>query len=197
MPLQQLLSENSVSGESRGQGIQSPTTGYEVHAFGIFMLASPVDQRFLRPPDILARGRLPQGDHLFPHSTTLMAPPSNVRVTRRSDSHSTSVMRLRTLHICRRTAEALAYRAILLTANTNEVTAQREAQRMGRVLAHQRRSRAISEVDVIGPAPAYPTRVRGRYRWHLLIRGPDPRLLLDRSDLPEGWVVDVDPVSVL
>jgi primosomal protein N' (replication factor Y) len=85
----------------------------------------------------------------------------------------------------------------LLYANTNEVTAQREAQRMGRVLAHQRRSWAMSEVDVIGPAPAYPTRVRGRYRWHLLIRGPDPRLLLDRSDLPEGWVVDVDPVSVL
>ena len=85
----------------------------------------------------------------------------------------------------------------LLYANTNEATAQREAQHMGRVLAHQRRSWAMSEVDIIGPAPAYPTRVRGRYRWHLLIRGPDPRLLLDKSDLPEGWVVDVDPVSVL
>ncbi len=85
----------------------------------------------------------------------------------------------------------------LLYASTNEATAQREAQRMGRVLAHQRRTWAMSEVDVIGPAPAYPTRVRGRYRWHLLIRGPDPRLLLDRSDLPEGWTVDVDPVSVL
>ena len=85
----------------------------------------------------------------------------------------------------------------LLFTHTNDVRCQREAERLGRVLRHQRQIWGLAEVDVLGPAPAYPTRVRGRYRWHILLRGPDPRLLLDRAELPQGWLVDVDPVSVL
>jgi primosomal protein N' (replication factor Y) len=49
---------------------------------------------------------------------------------------------------------------------------------------------------VIGPAPSFPTRVRGRTRWHIIIKGSQPELLLDRTDLPAGWTVDVDPISV-
>ncbi len=85
----------------------------------------------------------------------------------------------------------------LLFAHTNADRCQREAERLGRALRHQRSVWAIADVDVIGPAPAYPTRVRGRYRWHVLLRGADPRLLLDKVPLNDGWQVDVDPVSVL
>ena len=85
----------------------------------------------------------------------------------------------------------------LLVTHTNDGRCQREAERLGRALRHQRQAWDLAEVDVLGPAPAYPTRVRGRYRWHVLLRGPDPRLLLDKVDLPDGWLVDVDPVSVL
>ena len=85
----------------------------------------------------------------------------------------------------------------LVFAHTNAGRCQREAQRLARALRHQRDTWAISEVDLLGPAPAYPARLRGRYRWHLLLRGPEPRLLLDKIELPPGWTVDVDPVSVL
>ena len=68
---------------------------------------------------------------------------------------------------------------------------------MGRTLRHQRSIWGLHEVHVLGPAPAYPVRVRGRYRWHILLRGPDPRILLDKAEVPDRWVVDVDPVSVL
>ena len=85
----------------------------------------------------------------------------------------------------------------LLVTHTNDGRCQSEAERLGRVLRHQRQIWGLAEVDVLGPAPAYPTRVRGRYRWHILMRGPDPRLLLDKAELPQGWLVDVDPVSVL
>ena len=85
----------------------------------------------------------------------------------------------------------------LLFTHTNAGRCQREADRLGRILRHQRQAWDLAEVDVLGPAPAYPTRVRGRYRWHILLRGADPRLLLDRVEIPEGWIVDVDPVSVL
>ena len=78
---------------------------------------------------------------------------------------------------------------------------QREAERLGRLLRKERSDWAMTEVDVLGPAPAYNSRVRGRYRWHILLRGQEPRLLLDKVldkvVLRDGWVVDVDPVTVL
>ena len=85
----------------------------------------------------------------------------------------------------------------LIFIHPNDGRCRSEAERLGRALRHQRQSWGMAEVDVLGPAPAYPTRVRGRYRWHLLLRGPDPRVLLDKVDLPDGWMVDVDPVTVL
>ena len=78
---------------------------------------------------------------------------------------------------------------------------QREAERLGRLLRKERLDWAMTEVDVLGPAPAYNSRIRGRYRWHILLRGQEPRLLLDKvldkAALQDGWIVDVDPVTVL
>jgi primosomal protein N' (replication factor Y) len=52
-------------------------------------------------------------------------------------------------------------------------------------------------VDVIGPAPCYYARVRGRHRWQLLLRGPGARDLARTVAWSPGWAVDVDPVSLL
>ena len=52
-------------------------------------------------------------------------------------------------------------------------------------------------VDVIGPAPCYYGRVRGRHRWQLLLRGPGARDLARTVAWSPGWAVDVDPVSLL
>lgn len=51
--------------------------------------------------------------------------------------------------------------------------------------------------DLMGPVPAFFVRYRGFYRWQLLIRAPDPALLLRGLTIPFGWRVDVDPVSLL
>ena len=50
-------------------------------------------------------------------------------------------------------------------------------------------------VELLGPAPAFPERVRGLYRWHVLVRGCGIHDLL--VHVPPGWIIDVDPVSVL
>jgi len=50
---------------------------------------------------------------------------------------------------------------------------------------------------VIGPAPAFFGRVRGRTRWHLLVRSPDPHALVAEVAFGPGWRVDVDPADVL
>jgi primosomal protein N' (replication factor Y) len=50
---------------------------------------------------------------------------------------------------------------------------------------------------VVGPAPCYYRRVRGRYRWQLVVRGAEVGALLSAATWPAGWMVDVDPVSLL
>ena len=51
-------------------------------------------------------------------------------------------------------------------------------------------------VVVPGPAPAYVPRRAGRWRFNVILRGPDPRALSD-GDPGLPWSVDVDPESLL
>jgi primosomal protein N' (replication factor Y) len=85
----------------------------------------------------------------------------------------------------------------LLFSHTDAISSRREAQRLGTALKRTARQWGIGRVDVIGPAPAYPPRLRGVWRWHILLRGADPRSLLDKVTLPPYWTVDVDPVTVV
>jgi primosomal protein N' (replication factor Y) len=75
--------------------------------------------------------------------------------------------------------------------------ARAEAGAMARGLRLLIRERGLSGVDLIGPAPCFFGREGGNYRWQILVRAADPALLLRSLDIPQGWRVDVDPVSVL
>jgi hypothetical protein len=39
--------------------------------------------------------------------------------------------------------------------------------------------------------------VKGRWRWQIVLRGHDPAALLSAISLRRGWVVDVDPVTLI
>jgi primosomal protein N' (replication factor Y) len=54
----------------------------------------------------------------------------------------------------------------------------------------------LADTDVVGPAPALMERVRNKYRWQMIVRGPDLHPLLRVLDTPD-WAVDIDPVSTL
>ena len=84
----------------------------------------------------------------------------------------------------------------LVYLHTNQDRCHQEALRLGGVLKLQRDTWGLTEVDILGPAPAYPPRLKGRYRWHIILRGQDPSSLLKKTPLPQGWTVDVDPLSV-
>ena len=84
----------------------------------------------------------------------------------------------------------------LMYAHTNRAACEREALRVSEGLRRERDSWGYSDVEVLGPMPAYPARVRGHYRWQFHLRGPNPRTLLDGLTLPRGWLVDVDPVGL-
>jgi primosomal protein N' (replication factor Y) len=72
-----------------------------------------------------------------------------------------------------------------------------EATKMHRILENKIARLGLPELDLIGPAPAFLSRIRGQYRWHLIVRGKDPHTLLEGLELGRGWRVDVDPVSLL
>ncbi|MBF6600343.1 MAG: primosomal protein N' [Dehalococcoidia bacterium] len=84
----------------------------------------------------------------------------------------------------------------LLFSHTNLRFAREEAARMHRAVDERRRELG-SEIDVLPAAPAFFERVRGRWRWHVLLRGRDPASLIRDFVLPPGWTVDVDPLNLL
>ncbi len=75
--------------------------------------------------------------------------------------------------------------------------AQEQAAAMAHRLREERDRLGLPNLDVLGPAPAFVPRLRGRWRWHIVLRGSDPAALLRDIALPKGWTVDVDPVSLL
>ena len=87
----------------------------------------------------------------------------------------------------------------LLYSQPGQARVEREAGELARLLRDQVARLGLPGVDVLGPAPAYRRRLRGRYRWQVIVRGQPSWVaeLLGSVDVPRGWAVDVDPVSLL
>jgi primosomal protein N' (replication factor Y) len=101
----------------------------------------------------------------------------------------------------------------LVYSHRDERRCQEEAEKLHRVLRNKIERLGLPGVDLIGPAPCFFRRLRGQYRWQIIVRAlrqaaglslSKPQdmahdshpLLLDLA-LPLGWRVDVDPVSLL
>ncbi len=86
----------------------------------------------------------------------------------------------------------------LLFQDVNQTACQRQAMAAARAMQENIRAQGLTDIRVIGPAPGIPHRVRGRYRWSLLLRGRNLHRFLDGIDLPaRGLTIDVDPVELL
>jgi len=87
--------------------------------------------------------------------------------------------------------------ACLIYQHTNDDSCQREAERLYHKLREEIDSKGITNMTLIGPSPLFFHKVRGRFRWQIVLRSPDPTPLLADFPLPQGWIVDVDPISLL
>jgi primosomal protein N' (replication factor Y) len=85
----------------------------------------------------------------------------------------------------------------LVYRDTNITLCQRQAIAMVRLLRQKVYAQGLADVEIIGPAPGIPERVRGHYRWHLLMRGRNLHQFLEDVAFSQNWTVDVDPVNVL
>jgi primosomal protein N' (replication factor Y) len=87
--------------------------------------------------------------------------------------------------------------AKLTYEDTSPSRAKTESETLAAELRDVLSQRGLATTDLIGPVPPFFTRLRGRYRWQILLRHADPAGLLRSVHIPPGWQVDVDPVSVL
>ncbi|MBA2244715.1 MAG: primosomal protein N', partial [Gemmatimonadetes bacterium] len=97
----------------------------------------------------------------------------------------------------------------LVVSGLEEAATQEATERAAEWLHGLFRARELEEVELIGPAPCPIDRIRGRWRWHLLLRARNSRLLgevarffFERFELPAGrhdlrFALDRDPVALL
>ncbi len=88
--------------------------------------------------------------------------------------------------------------AHLLYQNVNPTICQQQATAAARLLRQRIRAQGLTDVQVIGPAPGMPERVRGQYRWRVIVRGRRLHQFLEGSALSTREVtIDMDPVHFL
>ena len=86
-----------------------------------------------------------------------------------------------------------------------ESRAKVEAERASAVLQERIEQLDMTGTEIIGPVPCFFSRLNRIYRWHILLRGPNPvaafqahpHLDMKALDIPQGWHVNVNPVDVL
>jgi primosomal protein N' (replication factor Y) (superfamily II helicase) len=91
----------------------------------------------------------------------------------------------------------------------DEVATQEGAERTAAWVRGLLEAQGLDQVEVTGPAPCAIDRIRGRWRWHLLLRsesvgtlGKLGRYFCERFELPAGrhelrLAVDRDPIALL
>jgi len=87
--------------------------------------------------------------------------------------------------------------ARLVYSQSSENKCFEEAERRAGVIRQEIAARGLTGIKIIGPAPAYIAKLRGRYQAQVILLGRDLHNLLRGIDLPRGWVLDVDPVGML
>ena len=87
--------------------------------------------------------------------------------------------------------------ARIVFQHAQEVRVRAEAERAAALINHRIALLNLTGTEMIGPAPCFFGKIDNSYRWHLLLRSPDPTLALEGIDIPTSWQVDIDPVGVL
>ena len=86
--------------------------------------------------------------------------------------------------------------ARLIFSATNFEYGETQAERVVKQLQREASQRGLPGVSILGPAPPFIPKWRGRYRWQAVVRSPDPVELLRDVKLPDGWTIDIDPASL-
>ncbi|MFC1963352.1 primosomal protein N' [Chloroflexota bacterium] len=87
--------------------------------------------------------------------------------------------------------------ARLIYTHTNATLCQRETERVYHLLEEEITRLGLPGIFLLGCSPSFTTRIRGRFRWQIIIHSQNPQPLLSKITLPQGWIIDIDPVSLI
>jgi len=74
--------------------------------------------------------------------------------------------------------------------------AEKNARELASKIQEWLRVEAMSATHMIGPVPPFFARLKGEYRWQIILRGPDPSSMLRGRQLRD-WRVEVNPPNLL
>ena len=74
--------------------------------------------------------------------------------------------------------------------------AEAEARKTASKLKSRLEAQGRLQTTLVGPVPCFFSKLRGEYRWQVVLRGPDPVEIL-RGQKFDSWRVEVDPTSLL
>jgi primosomal protein N' (replication factor Y) len=80
--------------------------------------------------------------------------------------------------------------------DTNPAVAEKTARTLAGQIEEWLKSEGRRATQVIGPVPPFFARLKGNYRWQIILRGPDPLSLLRGRQLRD-WKVEVNPPNLL
>jgi primosomal protein N' (replication factor Y) len=100
--------------------------------------------------------------------------------------------------------------ARLIYSDPDLARSRQQAHALSDTLHDNVRHHHLDHISIIGPAPCFLSRLRGRWRWQIIIRTSRPAQasadvprqddlykLLSRYPLPPGWRLDIDPLDML
>ena len=86
--------------------------------------------------------------------------------------------------------------AQIICSDLSVRTVQQTLGELADRLRHHAAREGRSDVEVVGPTPCQPERVRGRFRWRLMLRGRRLWQFLDGEPIPRNCRVVIDPVRL-
>lgn len=84
----------------------------------------------------------------------------------------------------------------LVYKHRDAAKAEQEAKRLAGQIKTWIKQGDRRATEIVGPTPCFYTRRKGEYRWQIILRGPEPAVLLEGRALGD-WQVEVDPQSLL
>ncbi len=87
--------------------------------------------------------------------------------------------------------------ARIVFSYTDPLKAQQQAESVASRLGEILQRKNMTGTSLIGPAPCFFTRIDRHFRWHLLLRGPNPCAAIELLEMETGWQIDLDPLDLL
>lgn len=85
----------------------------------------------------------------------------------------------------------------LIYENQNEHQCKVKTIELFQILnqAFNKQSGEKNLVEILGPSPAFISKIKNKFRWHILLKGKNLQQFLPL--VPKDWTIDVDPYSLL